>query len=235
MSLLSVVDLVSGYGDLKVLNKITFEVNEGDFLAIIGPNGAGKTTLLKTIMGLLTPWNGIVNFDGIDITTMQPYKKVELGLALVPEGRGILKTLTVEENLILGAYTERAKSKSKDTLEWVFTLFPVLKERRHIMADRLSGGEQQMLAIARALMSQPKLLMIDEMSQGLAPSVVKNMFDVLEEIRNRVTLVVVEQRVKDVLKRANRAIILEHGMKVFEGSSEEILSISEITKHYLGT
>lgn len=235
MTLLSISDLVSGYGELRVLNKISFGVKKGDFLAIMGPNGAGKTTLLKTIMGLLNPWEGKITFNGKDITNMPPYKKVEMGLSLVPEGRGILGTLTVEENLLLGAYNPKARSKAEDSIEWVYALFPVLRERRDILANRLSGGEQQMLALARALMSKPRLLMIDEMSQGLAPSIVKKLFDILDEIRDEVTLVVVEQRIQEVLKKANKAIIIEHGEKLFEGSSNEIFSVSKIAKHYLGT
>jgi len=233
--LLRVNDLSAGYGLLKVLWDVNIVVNSGERVAIIGPNGAGKTTLLKTIVGLIKPFSGKVFFGGEDITDIPTHLRVRKGISLVPEGGRVIPKLTVLENLLVVAATKEAKEKLNDTLELVYTLFPILKERKDQLAGTLSGGEQRMLAIARGLIPRPKLLLVDEVSLGLAPKVVTQIYEAFNELnRLGITLLLVEQYVVKVLKSTDRAYLLEQGKIVLEGSSEELLKNDYIRKTYIG-
>ncbi len=234
---LEVKDIESGYGKIQVLWGISIVLQEGSIVAVLGPNGAGKTTLLKTIMGIIRAWKGSVRMYGLDITSAPPHRRVELGLTMVPEGRRLFPDLTVRENLELGAYTKRAREKLEETLELVFNIFPRLKERLHQKAGSLSGGEQQMLAIARALMSKPRVLMLDEPSQGLAPKIAWEVAEALDKIRreSRISILLVEQNIALSLEKADYIYILEQGRIVIEGSKDEILKRKlDIIKAYLG-
>lgn len=234
--LLEVKDLCVSYGSIQVLWDISLTVSKGEIVSIIGPNGAGKTTTLKTIAGLLKPAKGEIKFDGLKIDHEPANKRVELGIAYVPEGRKIFSTLTVIENLKLGAYTKRAREKFHDTLEWVYQLFPRLKERANQIAGSLSGGEQQMLAIGRALMSRPRLLMLDEPSLGLAPTVLKTLIKVIEDLNKEgVTILLVEQNIYQGLKVSHRAYVMEKGIITMTGPSQDLLNSPYIKKSYLGT
>ncbi len=225
----------SGYGHFQALWEVSLKVNKGEMVSVIGSNGAGKTTLLKTIIGLLKPWRGAILFKGERIDGIPTYDIVERGISLVPEGRGILTRLTVLENLELGAYTRRARISKNDTLEEVFSLFPRLKERKNQKAGTLSGGEQQMLALGRALMSRPEFLMMDEPSLGLAPKLVLETFKNIEKLRDRgVTILLVEQNARQALSLCDRAYVLESGRIVKEGTGEELLEDESIRKSYLG-
>jgi branched-chain amino acid transport system ATP-binding protein len=223
------------YGPLQVLFDVSLSVKEKEIATVIGPNGAGKTTLLKTISGLLHPKSGSIRFLGEEISSLPAEVVVRRGVAHVPEGRGLFPYMTVLENLQLGAYTKEARSKMKETLEEVFELFPRLKERKDQLAYTLSGGEQQMLAIGRALMSRPKLLMLDEPSQGLAPKLVKSVMQTLEELNARgITILLVEQNVHHALNLADRGFVLENGRVVLEGAAQELLNNSHVKSAYLG-
>jgi len=233
--LLRVNDLSAGYGLLKVLWDVNIVVGSGERVALIGPNGAGKTTLLKTIVGLIKPFNGRVFFEGEDITDIPTHLRVRRGISLVPEGGRVIPKLTVLENLLVAATTKEAKEKLNDTLELIYTLFPILKERKNQLAGTLSGGEQRMLAIARGLITKPKLLLIDEVSLGLAPKIVTQIYEVFNELsRLGITLLLVEQYVVKVLKSTDRAYLLEQGRIVLEGLSEELLKNDYIRKTYIG-
>jgi branched-chain amino acid transport system ATP-binding protein len=234
---LEVRGIESGYGRIQVLWGVDVTLEEGSMVAVLGPNGAGKTTLLRTIMGILRAWRGSVMMYGLDITSMPPHRRVELGLTMVPEGRRLFPDLTVKENLELGAYTRRARERVGETLELVFNLFPRLKERLHQKAGSLSGGEQQMLAIARALMTRPKVLMLDEPSQGLAPKIAWEVAETLDKIRREVgiSVILVEQNVALALEKADYIYLLEQGRVVLEGSREEVLTRKlDIVRSYLG-
>ncbi|MEM3745762.1 MAG: ABC transporter ATP-binding protein [Candidatus Bathyarchaeia archaeon] len=214
---------------------MSLSVSEKEIVSIIGANGAGKTTTLKTIAGLLKPVSGEIEFNGSKIHHEPPNKRVELGIAYVPEGRRIFSTLTVTENLELGAYNKRAREKLQDTIEWVYQLFPRLKERANQIAGSLSGGEQQMLAIGRALMSRPKLLMLDEPSLGLAPFVVKALIKAIEDLNNEgVTMLLVEQNIFYSLKISHRAYVMEKGKVTMHGASNELLNNPSVRASYLG-
>lgn len=221
-------------GGAHILKDISIQVFEGEILTIIGPNGAGKTTLLKSISGLNSPSSGSIEFYGRRIDNLSPHKIVELGISHVPEGRQLFSRLTVLENLKLGAYVSRAKRDMKKTLKYVFDLFPVLKERAKQHAGTLSGGEQQMLAIARALMSKPKLLLLDEPSLGLAPKVVDIIFNSIKNIAKETTILLVEQNVRRALEIANRGYVIETGSIVMEGIAEELQNNDYVKKAYLG-
>lgn len=236
MAVLEVRGLESGYGEMQVLWGVDLTVDKGSITVILGPNGAGKTTLLRTIIGSLTPWRGVVRFEGADVTRLPPHAKVAIGMGLVPEGRRLFPEMTVYENLILGTYTRRAREKIDDTLELVFTLFPRLKERLHQRAGTLSGGEQQMLAIARSLMTRPKLLMLDEPSQGLAPKLAEEVVLMLKRLRDEagLTILLVEQNVYLALEYADRGYVLEQGRVVMQGSKDKLLSSERVRKAYLG-
>ena len=223
------------YGDLQALWDVSFEVYEGEKVVIVGANGAGKTTTLKTISGLLRPRSGTIEFMGQRIDRLPAHKIVELGIAHVPEGRRLFPKMTVLENLEMGAYTKRAREKFEDTLEWVFSIFPVLKERKNQIAGTMSGGERQMLAIARGLMSRPKLLMLDEPSLGLAPKLVLKTFEVIQRISEEgVTILLVEQNVRHALELADRGYVLETGRITLSGTGEELLNNDYVKKAYLG-
>ena len=234
---LEVRGIESGYGKIQVLWGVDVTLQEGSMVAVLGPNGAGKTTLLRTIMGIIRAWRGSVMMYGLDITSMPSHRRVELGLTMVPEGRRLFPDLTVRENLELGAYTRRARERIVETLELVFNLFPRLKERLHQKAGSLSGGEQQMLAMARALMTRPKVLMLDEPSQGLAPKIAWEVAEALDKIRREVgiSVILVEQNVALALEKADYIYLLEQGRVVLEGFREEVLSRKlDIVRSYLG-
>ncbi len=233
--LLELRKINAGYGDLQVLWDVDLTVDKGEIVSLLGSNGAGKTTTLRVISGLLKPFSGRVMFNGGDITKLPSNKRVEMGLALVPEGRQLFPEMTVLDNLEMGAYTKRARGKFHDTLEWVFTLFPKLKERKTQLAGTMSGGEQQMLAIARGLMSRPEVLMMDEPSMGLAPKLVLEIFGTIKKLREEgVTILLVEQNAKAALDVSDRAYILETGKIVLQGPAQELLGKDEVRKAYLG-
>ncbi|MEM4845019.1 MAG: ABC transporter ATP-binding protein [Acidilobaceae archaeon] len=225
------------YGKIQVLRGVSLRLPEGSIVAVLGPNGAGKTTLLKTIMGITIPIEGSIKLYDRDVSKLPPHVKVDLGLTMVPEGRRLFPDLTVLENLQMGAYTRRAREKMRDSLEIVFNLFPVLKERLNQKAGTLSGGEQQMLAIARALMSKPKIILLDEPSQGLAPKVAWSVAETLESIMRElgVSILLVEQNIAIALDRAEYVYVMEQGRIVTEGSKDEIVSKKiDVVKAYLG-
>jgi len=230
---LSAVDVA--YGDLPALRGVNVVVEAGETLSVVGANGAGKTTMLRTISGLLRPRRGEVRFAGERIDRLPCHRVVELGVVHVPEGRKVFPSLAVRENLELGSYTRAAKARRADSLERVFTLFPRLRERMRQPAGTLSGGEQQMLAIGRALMALPKLLMLDEPSLGLAPLIVKEIFAIVGEInRAGVTVLLVEQNTRQALALSRRGYVLESGRVVLVGSGEELLSNEHVRRAYLG-
>ncbi len=222
------------YGAIHAIRGVSFHVNEGEVVTLIGANGAGKSTILKTVSGMLRPKSGTIVFDGTDITQIQPHKLIPMGLAHVPEGRRIFQQMTVEENLEMGAFTQPKGGIVAD-LEQVFTLFPRLKERRRQIAGTLSGGEQQMLAMGRALMSHPKLLMLDEPSMGLAPILVEQIFDIIRSLhRTGTTILLVEQNAQMALSVADRAYVLETGEITLTGTGDELIHSDDIRKAYLG-
>ncbi|MEM2204544.1 MAG: ABC transporter ATP-binding protein [Sulfolobales archaeon] len=226
--LLEVVDLDSGYGDTQVLWGISLRALEGGFVSVLGPNGAGKTTLLNTIMGFIKPWRGRIVYGGIDITKLPPHKKVELGINIVPEGRRLFPDLTVRENLLLATRVKRARNNIDASLDLVFTLFPVLRERLDQKAGTLSGGEQQMLAIARVLMTRPRLILMDEPSQGLAPKVALEVLKAIVKLREieKISLLLVEQSVKMAIDISEYIYLIDHGRIILQGTNEEISSKS---------
>jgi len=224
------------YGDLQVIWDASFRVKKGEIVAILGPNGAGKTTLLKTISGVLKPRSGTITFLGERIDAINSHQIAELGISHVPEGRRLFPQMTVLENLEMGAYPRKARKKKSDALERVFQLFPILKERKNQLAGTLSGGEQQMLAIGRGLMSNPLLLMLDEPSLGLAPKLVSKTFEIVREINDEgLTLLLVEQNIHYALELADRAHVLETGRIVLEGEGKHLLNDPYLKKAYLGT
>ena len=235
MSLLEVKDLEVYYGVIQALKGISFHVERGEIVALIGANGAGKTTILHTLSGLIKPKAGTITYQGQDITKTPGYKIVGMGMAQVPEGRRVFPDLSVMDNLKLGAYTRKDKAEFADTVKLVFTRFPRLQERKNQMAGTLSGGEQQMLAMGRALMSHPSLILMDEPSMGLSPLLVNEIFDIIEQInKDGTTVLLVEQNAKKALTIANRAYVLETGKIVMEGKAEDLLNNREIQKAYLG-
>jgi branched-chain amino acid transport system ATP-binding protein len=232
--LLSVDNLNVYYGAIHALKGISFNVEEGEIVTLIGANGAGKSTTLKTVSGILKSKTGSIEFEGKDITKLAPHKLPELGMSHVPEGRRIFQELTVLENLEMGAYT-RPNSEIKESLENVFKRFPRLEERSKQIAGTLSGGEQQMLAMGRGLMSKPKLMMLDEPSMGLSPLLVQEIFDIIKELNESgTTILLVEQNAKMALSVADRAYVLETGNIVMEGKAKEMLKDDSIKKAYLG-
>ncbi len=235
MSLLEVRDLHSGYGDLPVVRGVSFDVEERQIATIVGPNGAGKTTLLKTITGLVKVWSGSITFDGQDVVHTPPHRLPELGLVMVPEGRKLFPFMTVEENLQLGGYAKTARPHIAGSLEDVYELFPVLKERRTQLGGSLSGGEQQMCAIGRAVMAKPKLLILDEPSLGLAPIIVERILGLVRELADRgMTIMLVEQNVHDALDMADQGYVLEQGHVVMRGTGQELLARDDLQAAYLG-
>ncbi|MCK5553454.1 MAG: ABC transporter ATP-binding protein [Deltaproteobacteria bacterium] len=223
------------YGDSQALFDVSFHVDEGDILSIIGSNAAGKSTILKTISGILRPESGGILFDGYNMERLPSHKIVEAGVVQVPEGRQLFPVMTVLENLEMGSVTPEAKKQRSQTTERVYQIFPILKDRAEQLAGTLSGGEQQMLAIARALMSLPKLLMFDEPSLGLAPMIVREIFGIIREINNQgTTVLLVEQNVHHALNMCDRAYVLENGHLILEGTGKDLLNNKDVKKAYLG-
>lgn len=235
MAMLEVKDLEVYYGVIQAIKGVSFEVNQGEVIALIGANGAGKTTILHTITGLLSPKKGQVLFEGKDITKVPAHKIVSMGMAHVPEGRRVFAELSVYENLKMGAYTRKDKSEIEESLANVYKRFPRLEERKNQMAGTLSGGEQQMLAMGRALMSNPKIILMDEPSMGLSPILVNEIFDIIQAVsESGTTVLLVEQNAKKALSIADRAYVLETGNIVLEGNANDLLEDDSIKKAYLG-
>ena len=232
--MLKVKNLKVGYGNLPVIFDFSFEVRQGEVVSILGSNGAGKSTLIKTISGLLKPTAGEIEFMGERIDNIPAYKIVEKGISHVPEGRQVFGKMSIKDNLLLGAFIIRSEAEKAKKIREVYELFPILKDREHQKAETLSGGEQQMLAIARGLMSNPKLIMIDEMSLGLAPVLVEKVMESLNVIKDKVTVLLVEQKVQEALEIANRGYVLQNGRLVIEGTGEELLESDIVQKAYLG-
>ena len=235
MAMLEVKGLQVYYGVIQALKDVSFEVNQGEVIALIGANGAGKTTTLHTITGLLPAKQGSIIFEGVDITKMPAHKIVEMGIAHVPEGRRVFSQLSVYENLIMGAFTRKDKKEIAENLENVYKRFPRLKERKNQRAGTLSGGEQQMLAMGRALMSNPKMIVMDEPSMGLSPIFVNEIFDIIEKVSaSGTTVLLVEQNAKKALSIADRAYVLETGNIVLSGDAKTLMNDDSIKKAYLG-
>ncbi|NPA15359.1 MAG: ABC transporter ATP-binding protein [Deferribacteres bacterium] len=233
--ILQVEDLETGYGEVQILWGVSLKAYKSKLTTIIGSNGSGKTTLLRAITGVLPIWKGRVIFEGKDITKLPAYKRAEMGLIMVPEGRMVFPEMTVYENLEMGAYTKRARKKMKETMEFVFSLFPRLKERINQKAGTMSGGEQQMLAIGRGLMALPELLILDEPSLGLAPKLVLEVFEIIERLRSEgVTMLLVEQNVHLSLAITDYAYVMAEGRIVMEGTGKELAESDEVRKAYLG-
>ena len=235
MALLEVKDIQVYYGMIQALKGISFEVNEGEVIALIGANGAGKTTTLHTITGLLRSKTGHIMFDGQDITKIPPHKIVTMGMAHVPEGRRVFANMTVLQNLKMGAFTRTDKAEIKESLAKVYKRFPRLQERQNQTAGTLSGGEQQMLAMGRALMSKPKIILMDEPSMGLSPIYVNEIFDIIKEVsESGTTVLLVEQNAKKALSIADRAYVLETGNIILDGNADDLLHDESVQKAYLG-
>lgn len=234
--MLRIERLSAGYSAKPVLNDVSINVGAGQFVAIVGPNGAGKTTLFKTISGIVKPSGGTISFDGIDLLAVPPPQRAHLGIAHVPEGRQVFPSLTVMENLEMGAMTESGRRDWQANIERIFEWLPVLKERRNQFAGTMSGGQQQMLAIGRGLASSPKLLMLDEPSMGLAPSTADFIFERLIDIRRQsgLTMLLVEQRVAEALESADHGYVLEAGHVVLEGNNDTLRADDRVRKAYLG-
>lgn len=232
--MLRIERLVAGYGNINALKKIDIAVPEGSIVSLIGANGAGKTTTMKSIMGLVQPWEGRILFQGQNIASLPVHKVVERGISLVPEGRNILCQMTVLENLEMGAY-QRSDNSIQDDIQKIFKRFPILEERKEQLGGTLSGGQQQMLAIGRALMARPKLLLLDEPSMGLAPLVVADIFEVIREINAEgTTVLLVEQNVRQAIKIAHYAYVMETGRIVLHGQAADIANDPRVLEAYLG-
>ncbi|MCW6665530.1 ABC transporter ATP-binding protein [Aerococcaceae bacterium NML180378] len=233
--MLAVKDLTVNYGMINAVRQVSFEVNEGEIVSLIGANGAGKSTILRTISGLIRANHGTIHYEGADITRLSAKKIVQLGLAHVPEGRHVFKGLTVRENLEMGAFLRKDKDGIATDMEQVFERFPILKERHKQDASTLSGGEQQMLAMGRALMTRPKLLLLDEPSMGLAPIFIKEIFNIIQDIQHQgTTVLLIEQNAKMALSIATRGYVLETGSIVLSGTGQELLESDAVQKAYLG-
>ena len=235
MAMLEVKDLQVYYGMIQAIKGISFEVNQGEVIALIGANGAGKTTILHTVTGLIAPKAGQIFFEGQDITKIPAHKIVSMGMAHVPEGRRVFAQLSVYDNLKMGAYTRKDKNEIEESLEMVYKRFPRLEERKNQMAGTLSGGEQQMLAMGRALMSKPKIIFMDEPSMGLSPIFVNEIFDIIQEVSaGGTTVLLVEQNAKKALSIADRAYVLETGNITLDGDAKVLMNDDSIKKAYLG-
>lgn len=235
MAMLEVKDLKVSYGVIQAIKGVSFEVNQGEIIALIGANGAGKTTILQTISGLIPAKEGTITFNGKDITKTPGFKIVSMGMAQVPEGRRVFSQLSVLQNLKMGAYTRKDKQEIENTLKMVYERFPRLAERKNQLAGTLSGGEQQMLAMGRALMSKPDIVLMDEPSMGLSPILVNEIFDIIKEInKSGTTILLVEQNAKKALSIANRAYVLETGNISLSGDASELINNEDIKKAYLG-
>ncbi|MDT7888725.1 MAG: ABC transporter ATP-binding protein [Desulfurococcales archaeon] len=235
-NVLEVSDLETGYMGTQILWKVSFGLSEGEIVAIIGPNGAGKTTLTKAIMGFIKPWKGVVKAFNKDVTHLPPHKKVELGINLVPEGRKIFPEMSVIENLFMGAYMEKNSNKVMEKIEKIYNIFPILKERIHQKARTLSGGEQQMLAIARALMTEPRILILDEPTLGLSPKVSGMVIKTIEKLREDlgVSILLIEEKIKLVLSIADRIYIMNQGKIIYETSKANYFKDEDIFKKFVG-
>jgi len=235
--LLNIENLHVSYGKIKAVKGISLAVNQGEIVTLVGANGAGKTTLLKTISGILSPVDGVIHFEGIDLTKIKPFQRVIEGICQAPEGRGIFPGMSVRENLEIGKYGRTTgKAEMDDDLEMVYGLFPRLKERQTQFGGTLSGGEQQMLSIGRALMSRPRLLLLDEPSMGLAPMFIAQIFDIIQKIKAQgMTILLVEQNAAKALSIADRAYVLETGVITKEGSGQTLLNDPAVRAAYLGT
>jgi len=233
--MLEVENVDAHYGDAQALWNISFKIGEEEIVSLVGSNGAGKTTILKTISGILRPTKGIIKIDGINANHIPPHQIVEMGVVHVPEGRRLFQEMTVLENLEMGGYIGRTRRLKEENLKWIFEIFPILRERIYQTAKTLSGGEQQMLAIARGLMSDPKWLLIDELSLGLAPLIVKNIYDIIKEINHsrKTAILIVEQNVHLALKISKRGYIIENGKIIAEGIGTELLNSEMVKKAYL--
>ena len=232
---LKVENLETGYGEVQILWDVSIEVKRGQLTTIIGSNGSGKTTLLRAITGVIPVWSGRIIFEGEDITRVPAYRRTEMGLVMVPEGRMLFPEMTVLENLEMGAYNKRARSRMKESLEFVLELFPRLKERLHQKAGTMSGGEQQMVALGRGLMASPKLLILDEPSLGLAPKLVIEVFEIIKRLREQgITMLLVEQNVHLSLMLTDWAYVMAEGRIVMEGTGAELERSDEVRKAYLG-
>jgi branched-chain amino acid transport system ATP-binding protein len=235
MSMLEVADVRAGYDEIEVLHGVDLHVDEGEIVAVIGSNGAGKTTTMRTVCGILSPTDGTIQYQGTDIGGLSPHEIVEHGIVQVPEDRELFTGMTVHENLMLGAQTEEAKANREENIEWVFELFPRLEERTHQIAGTMSGGEQQMLTLGRALVGEPDLLILDEPSIGLAPHLVDEMFEVIEEIhQSGLTVLIIEQNVRRTLELADRGYVMENGRTTMEAPADELLDDDSIIEAYLG-
>jgi branched-chain amino acid transport system ATP-binding protein len=235
MSLLKVTDLVVSYGGIEALKGISFEVDQGKIVTLIGANGAGKSTTVRTISGLVTPKSGRIYYEGRDITDFNTQKIVETGIAMVPEGRRVFANLTVLENLRIGAYLRKDKEEIEEDINYVYDLFPRLKERSWQLAGTLSGGEQQMLAVGRAIMTRPKIIMMDEPSLGLAPLVVKDIFMIIQTLKSTgMTVLLIEQNANAALHACDYAYVMETGRITMSGTGEELLASEAIQEAYLG-
>ena len=235
MAMLEVKDLQVSYGMIQAIKGVSFEVNQGEVIALIGANGAGKTTILHTVTGLLAPKAGSIIFEGQDITKVPAHKIVSMGMAHVPEGRRVFAQLSVYDNLKMGAYTRTDKNEIEESLEMVYKRFPRLEERKNQMAGTLSGGEQQMLAMGRALMSKPKIILMDEPSMGLSPIFVNEIFNIIQDVSaSGTTVLLVEQNAKKALSIADRAYVLETGNIALEGDAKVLMNDDSIKKAYLG-
>ena len=235
MSLLKVTDLVVSYGGIEALKGISFEVDQGKIVTLIGANGAGKSTTVRTISGLATPKSGRIYYEGRDITDLNTQKIVETGIAMVPEGRRVFANLTVLENLRIGAYLRKEKELIEEDINYVYNLFPRLKERSWQLAGTLSGGEQQMLAVGRAIMTRPKIIMMDEPSLGLAPLVVKDIFMIIQTLKSTgMTVLLIEQNANAALHACDYAYVMETGRITMSGTGEELLASEAIQEAYLG-
>ncbi len=235
MALLEVHDVNSGYGELQILWDASMSLEPGQLTTLVGSNGSGKTTLLRTIMGQLKPWSGSVIFDGEDVSKLPPYTKADLGLIMVPEGRQLFSSMSVRENLEMGATPKRARAHMAQNLERIFDIFPRLAERADQKAGTMSGGEQQMLAVARGIMSEPRILMVDELSLGLAPVLTLDLFMALRKLRNEgLTILLVEQNVRMALKVSDYAYVFNEGRVNLSGPSSEVENNEEVRRAYLG-
>lgn len=235
MSMLSMKKVCAGYGDLKVLFDIDLEINEGEVVALVGSNGAGKTTLLRTISGEVIPTSGSIDWMGEELIKIAENKRAVMGIAHIPQGRGILASLSIKDNLLMGTYTKRTKPRRNELLEKALDMFPILKDRLNLPAGSLSGGQQQMLAIARAVMMDPKLLILDEPSLGLAPVVVDDVYHTLDVMKAQGTsMLVIEQNLTKALSISDRGYVLETGHVQMTGPSKELLANKDIQKAYLG-
>ena len=233
--MLELNNLTAGYGSFQALFSVNLEVKEGEAIAVIGPNGAGKTTLLRTISGMLPVQSGNLSMEGTSLKDVPPYRIIDFGIAHVPENRRLFSSMSIEDNLRMGAFTPNARPHFEERLDFIFDLFPRLKERRSQIAGTLSGGEQQMCAIGRALMSSPKLLLMDEPSAGLAPVIVHQVFQLVQQIRDQgLTVLIVEQNIEQVLKIVDRAYLMEVGAIKISGKAEELIQSESIRKAYVG-